>query len=500
MVKAKIIINKEFVIGDVDKRIYGSFIEHLGRAVYHGIYEPDHPLADEDGFRTDVLDLIKEIDVPIVRYPGGNFVSGYNWTDGIGPKEFRPRTLELAWSTTETNQFGTDEFAKWCKKANTEAMMAVNLGTKGIDEARHMVEYCNHKSGSYWSDLRIKNGTFEPHDFKLWCLGNEMDGPWQIGHMEAHHYGLKANSASRAMKMVDPSIETVLCGSSARSMKTFGAWEAQTLDLCYDTVDYVSLHTYFNNNEGDVKNFLAKSVDLEGFIEDVVAVCDFVKAKRHSKKTINLSVDEWNVWYHSNGAPFERWSEAPHILEDIYDFADVLVVGLMMNAMLRHCDRVKIACLAQLVNVIAPIMTENGGKAWRQTIFYPYKYVSQYGRGKVLRALSHSTKHDTREYTDVPDIDTVSILSEDEEYVNVFAINRDMEKKGILAIEMQCLDGYIPVEHIEISGYEPSVTNSVNKEVVSPKAADLPVFEDGEYKCSLSAMSWNLLRFKKINN
>ena len=491
-------LNKDFTIGTTDKRIFGSFIEHLGRGIYGGLYEPEHPLADEDGFRTDVIELVKEIDVPVVRYPGGNFVSGYDWTDGIGPKESRPRTLELAWNTTETNQFGTDEFAKWVKKANTQAMMAVNLGTKGIDDARHIVEYCNHKSGTYWSDLRRKNGCEEPHNFKLWCLGNEMDGAWQMGHMDAHDYGLKANSAARAMKMVDPDIETVLCGSSGKGMKTFGTWETETLDICYDAVDYLSLHTYIGNGENNLENFLAKSIDMETFIKDVVSTVDYVKAKRRSKKIINLSFDEWNVWYHSSGAKFEKWCEAPHILEDKYDFADVLAVGLMLNVLIRNCDRVKIGCMAQLVNVIAPIMTENGGKAYRQTTFYPYKFASHYGRGRVLNTVAKSTKHDTKDFTDVDDIDTVAVLSEDEEYITIFAINRAVDEEGLLSAELQNFSDYLPAEHIAISGYDTAQINTAECETVRPHNEKTPIIDGNSLVANLKPLSWNCIRLKRI--
>ncbi|MBQ8944311.1 MAG: alpha-N-arabinofuranosidase, partial [Clostridia bacterium] len=315
MKKSSLTLSKDYKIAQIDKRIYGSFIEHLGRAVYGGIYEPDHPEADENGFRKDVIKLIKDIDVPVVRYPCGNFVSGYNWEDGVGPVENRPRRLELAWSTTEPNTFGTNEFMKWCEAANTSPMMAVNLGTRGPDDARNLLEYCNIEKGSYYSDLRRSHGVEKPHNIKLWCLGNEMDGDWQMGHKTVTEYGRTANETAKVMKYMDPSVELVLCGSSNSYMGTFGEYEKTALDLSYDKVDYISLHQYFNNSDNDSKNFLAKSMELEEYIKTVVCICDFVKGKRHSKHQINLSVDEWNVWYHSHGAKFDRWSEAPHILE-----------------------------------------------------------------------------------------------------------------------------------------------------------------------------------------
>jgi alpha-N-arabinofuranosidase len=275
--KAKMIVDKHYVISDIDERIYGSFIEHLGRAVYGGIYEPGHPESDEQGFRSDVLKVITSLRVPIIRYPGGNFVSGYNWEDGVGPKELRKKQLELAWRTVETNQVGINEFADWAKKACTEVMMAVNLGTRGIDAARNLVEYCNHPGGSYWSDLRISHGYKPPHRFKTWCLGNEMDGPWQIGHKTAEEYGRLASETGKAMKWVDPAIELVACGSSNSGMPTFAQWEATVLDLTYHEADYLSLHTYYDNKERNSENFLAKSLDMDAFIQSVIATCDYVR-------------------------------------------------------------------------------------------------------------------------------------------------------------------------------------------------------------------------------
>ena len=362
MKKASMILDKDYRIGQIDPRIYGSFIEHLGRAVYGGIYEPGHPTADENGFRRDVMDMVRRLGVPVVRYPGGNFVSGFNWEDSIGPRESRPARLDLAWFTTETNEVGLHEFDRWCKEAGTEMMYAVNLGTRGPDAARNVVEYCNHPSGTYWSDLRIKNGAKDPMNVKLWCLGNEMDGPWQICAKTAYEYGRTANEAAKLMKWVDPSIELVACGSSGYHMPTFGDWEYQMLTECYENIDYVSLHRYYGNQTNDTPDFLARNMDLDGFIKTVVSICDAVGGKKHSKKKLNLSFDEWNVWYHSHEQDKEvwkmgKWNRALPLLEDVYNFEDALLVGAMLITFLRNADRVKVACLAQLVNVIAPIMT-----------------------------------------------------------------------------------------------------------------------------------------------
>lgn len=271
-------------ISAVDRRLYGSFIEHIGRAIYSGIYDPGHPAAGSDGFRKDVLDMVRETKTPIVRYPGGNFVSGYNWEDGVGDRSTRPVKRDLAWFSTEPNTVGLNEFADWCRLASTELMMAVNLGTRGVEEARNIVEYCNLLSGSHFCDLRVKHGYKNPHDIKLWCLGNEMDGPWQIGRKTAYEYGRLASEAGKVMKWTDPSIELVACGSSGPFMPTFGEWEQTVLEQCYDQVDYLSLHSYYANREHDTPSFLAAGLGMNDFIRRVAAIYDGVKGRLGKKR------------------------------------------------------------------------------------------------------------------------------------------------------------------------------------------------------------------------
>ena len=495
--KSKITLAKEFKTGDIDKRLYGSFIEHLGRAVYGGIYEPNHPTADADGFRGDVIELVKQLNVPIVRYPGGNFVSGYNWEDGVGPVDSRPKRLDLAWGTTEPNAFGTNEFMKWCKKANTECMMAVNLGTRGADDARNLVEYMNHKGNSKYSDMRKAHGYNDPWGVKLWCLGNEMDGAWQMCAKNAVDYGKLANEASKMMKWTDGSIETVLCGSSSRNSPTFGEWEAQSLEIAYDNIDYVSLHQYYDNKTDDTPSFLAKTLELEEFIYSVICVCDYVKAKKRSKKTINLSFDEWNVWYHSNNAPFERWSEAPALLEDIYNFEDALLVGSMLITFLKHADRIKIGCLAQLVNVIAPIFTKTGGGIFKQTIYYPFEHVSNFGRGVALNPIVDCPKYDSKEFTDVPYIDCIATFDEEKEEVTVFAVNKSMDEDAQLDINFLDFEGYNPFEFISMDGYDKNDINSFETIKVQPHKSTLPETEGGRMTAHIKPFSWNVIRLKK---
>ncbi|MCM3601851.1 alpha-N-arabinofuranosidase [Robertmurraya korlensis] len=499
--KAKMILEKDFKVSEIDNRIYGSFIEHLGRAVYGGIYEPGHPTADKNGFRQDVLEMVKELQVPLVRYPGGNFVSGYNWEDGVGPVEQRPRRLELAWRTTETNEIGTNEFMKWAKLANAEVNMAVNLGTRGIDAARNLVEYCNHPGGSYYSDLRISHGVKEPHKIKTWCLGNEMDGPWQIGHKTAAEYGRLAQETAKAMKWVDPSIELVACGSSHRKMPTFAEWEATVLDFTYDHVEFISLHQYYGNRDNDIANYLALSLEMDDFIRSVISICDYIKAKKHSKKKIHLAFDEWNVWYHSNEADkkIEPWSIAPPQLEDIYNFEDALLVGCMLITMLKHADRLKIACLAQLVNVIAPIMTEDNGVAWKQTIFYPYMHTSVFGRGVSLNPIISSEKYDSKDFTDVPFLESTAVYNEEEETLTIFAVNRHLEEGLALDVDIRNFEGYEVIEHIVLENDDIKQTNSAQGTPVTPHSNGNATHENGGVKALLPKLSWNVIRLAKKN-
>ena len=460
MKQTKLYIDKHMIVSKVDKRIYGSFIEHLGRAVYEGIYQPGQKTADEQGFRRDVIDLVKKLGVPVVRYPGGNFVSGYNWEDGIGPKEKRPEKLELAWQVVESNQFGLNEFADWAKKADTSVMMAVNLGTRGVDDARNIVEYCNVANGGYYSSLRKQHGYENPHDIKLWCLGNEMDGRWQISHKTAEEYGRLASETGRVMKYVDPSIELVACGSASLDMDTFGTWEDTVLSECYDEADYLSLHQYYGNRDGNTPNFLASTVAMDRFISSVVSICDAVKAKKRKSKTINLSFDEWNVWYHSNeqDKKLERWCRTPHQLEDVYNFEDALLVAGMMITLLRHADRVKIACLAQLVNVIAPIMTSDTG-AWKQTIYYPFEAISRYGRGTVLHTVVDAPVYESI-HGDAPYVDSVCLMDEEAETLTIFALNKDLSEEMELSVVVRQFEGYLVKEHIVLTHEDLKAVNT----------------------------------------
>ena len=499
MNNARAVLARELAIDAIDDRLYGSFIEHLGRAIYGGLYEPGHPTADGQGFRGDVLDHVRALNTPIVRYPGGNFVSGYRWEDGVGALNARPSRLDLAWKSLEPNAFGTDEFVRWCRKAGTEPMMAINLGTRGVDAARSLVEYCNHPSGTQYSDWRVENGCAEPHNIKVWCLGNEMDGDWQIGHKTALEYGRLAEEAAKVMRWVDPTIELVACGSSSRTMSTFPQWEATVLEHTYAHVDYISLHTYYGNRDGNTAHFLAQSIGMDAFIEEVVATCDFIRAKKRHKKRMMLSFDEWNVWFHSNQADRQQppWQEAPPLLEDLYTVEDALVVGCMLISLIKHCDRVRIGCLAQLVNVIAPIFTATGGGIVKQTTYFPFMHASRYGRGTALDMKVDSSSYEDPVFDAVPYVEAVGVLSEDRGELAVFSVNRNLEEAVALDVDLRDFSTARVVEHIALTHSDLKAVNTLEQpDRVAPSALDDSVEEnEGKTRIALPSASWNVVRF-----
>lgn len=498
MISASLIVDRNFAIADIDRRIFGTFVEHMGRCVYGGIFEPGHPTADTQGFRGDVMELVRELGPTIVRYPGGNFLSGYNWEDGVGPVEKRPRRLDLAWFSTETNRFGTNEFIDWCRAAGVEPMFGVNFGTRGIDEARRFVEYCNHPGGTELSDLRRAHGYEQPHDIKFWCLGNEMDGPWQIGGKTAQEYGRLAHEAAKVMRWVDPSIELAACGSSHRDMPTFASWEYEVLDHCFDDVDFISLHTYFTNPQDATEEYLGNIEMLDTYIKDVVAICDAVAAKRRSPKRIMLSLDEWNVWYKARSHLDLRkpgWPEAPKLIEEVYNAEDALLVGGALMVLLNNADRVKSACIAQLVNVIGPIMTETGGPAWRQTIFHPFALTARYGHGRVLRAIADSPAYSAKTVPEIPYLTATVVEDEASGRATIFALNRHLTEPMDLTVDLFGLGAGRKVEEaLELHHPNLKIANTRDApQTVAPKPLKGVTIDGERVSVQLKPASWNVI-------
>lgn len=498
MTVASFSLHPAFTIAPVSRRTFGSFVEHMGRCVYTGIYEPSHPSADADGFRQDVLDLTRELGVSLVRYPGGNFVSGYRWEDGTGPVADRPIRRDLAWHSLETNEFGIDEFVRWAHKAGVQVMYALNLGTRGIQEALDAHEYITHPHGTELSERRRSNGADLPHDIRMFCLGNEMDGPWQTGHKTAHEYGRLAAEVAQALRAADPGVELVACGSSNSAMPTFGMWESTVLELAYDQVDYISAHAYYEEFDGDLGSYLASAVDMDHFINSVVATTDSVAARLKSSKKINISFDEWNVWYQARFTERKTigtWDTAPRVIEDQFNAADAVVVGNLLIALLRHSDRVTVACQAQLVNVIAPIMTEPGGRAWRQSIFYPFALTSRLATGVVLRVEPSCTTYETEQYGLVPLIDAVATYDQQAGHVTLFVVNRDTGLSTDLRVELTGFGTLVILESWVVGGIDPYASNTADDcEVVTPRPLDSATIVGEVFTATLPAVSWSAIR------
>ncbi|MFH5774821.1 alpha-N-arabinofuranosidase [Paracoccus sp. NGMCC 1.201697] len=492
-------IHRDFAISEIDDRLYAAFIEHMGRAIYSGIYEPGHAQADGNGFRRDVAQLVRDLNIPAIRYPGGNFVSSYNWEDGIGPKEGRPVRLDLAWRSKETNQVGINEFATWADELGIDMMLAVNLGSRGIEEARNFMEYVNHPSGSYWSDLRRKHGVEKPYNVKMWCLGNEMDGPWQIGAKQAREYGRLADETAKALRAMTPDAELIVCGSSNDQMPTYPEWERSVLEECYEHVDYISLHKYFGNSSRDTLNFFGKIEETGRYINAIGGVIDFVKAKKRAKNDVYICFDEWNVWYHRREEDSRRWRswdwpEAPALLEEDYTFEDTLFVAGLLNEFIRRSDRVKIACIAQLVNVIAPIRADKGGKAWRQSIYWPYQLASLYGRGTALRVAVDGPKYDCEVASDVDYLD-ISAVTRDGT-VTVFIVNRHLAETLDLRLSLTGYPGASVEFHKVIEGHDLMATNGPDAEPIAPTDGKGLAVEDGALGGKLAPLSYHVVRLK----
>ena len=505
MFHARLSISRDDVVAPVSPRLFGSFVEHMGRSVYTGIYEPGHPTADANGFRQDVLDLVRELGPSLIRYPGGNFVSGFRWEDSVGPRADRPVRLDVAWHSREANEVGLHEFADWADTAGVEIMQAVNLGTRGIMAAADLLEYSNHPGGTALSDQRQANGRTEPFGIQVWCLGNEMDGPWQIGHKTADEYGRLAAETARVMKWVDPTIELVVAGSSNDQMPTFGSWERTVLEHTAELVDHISLHAYYEEKPGDLGSFLASGVGLDRFIGSVAEIIYEVTVAQGLDKSIGISVDEWNVWDQTRFNEVDKeplftgdWNDHPRLIEDEYNVSDAVVVGSLLISLLRNSDRVSMANLAQLVNVIAPIRSEPNGPAWRQTTFFPFALTAAAARGAVLAATVHSDSYDTALHGTVDLLDATVTATDDE--VVLFLVNRSADAPLTVDVDLAGAPVASVLDAQSLfapEGGDRFATNALeHMDTVRPvPLTEVTLAEDGTgATVVLPALSWSIVR------
>jgi alpha-N-arabinofuranosidase len=491
-----VVVDREQVIGKIDRRLFGSFVEHLGRCVYGGIYDPGNSLSDADGFREDVAGLIRELGVTTVRYPGGNFVSGYRWEDGVGPRESRPSRLNLAWHQTDPNSFGLHEFIDWSRKLGVEPMLAVNLGTRGIQEALDLLEYSNHPGGTTLSDRRIANGAANPFDVRMWCLGNEPDGPWQLGRKTAVEYGRLAAETARGMRQFDSKLQLVVAGQTAPWLPSSADWDRIVLEETVELADYVAVHIYVEEVERDIQTFLASGVELDGEIERAIAAADAAAAKRGIDRKVAVSVDEWGIWRDRdpNPATPRDWPLERRMGESVYTAGDAVATGALIVSLVNHADRVTCACQSLLVNAGAPIRAEADG-VWRSSVYHPFRLASRHARGTALRATVEAPAIETRKYGTVPAIDAAATLDEDAGELVLFLVNRSASETVLTSVSLGSRPGARLEEALVIGGGDPWETSTRERpDGVAPRKLDAASLNGDSLEVSLPAASWSVVR------
>jgi len=481
---ARIKIDTDRQIGQIDPLIYGNFIEHLGRCIYGGIYEPGSPLSDANGFRKDVMKATQQLNTTIVRWPGGNFVSGYHWEDGIGPADKRPTRIDLAWGGRESNRFGTDEFIEWCRAVKTEPYFCVNLGLGTLEEARNWVEYCNAEQGTHYSDLRAANGHPQPYKVVYWGLGNEIDGPWQMGHKDAEDYGKYALEAAKLMKWIDKDIKLVASGSSDFGGDWTG-WNRTVLNYCRNYIDYISLHHYSRKpkNNNSYYDFMAETAFAEKAVKITEGLIREALLKTPQRTTpIYIAFDEWNVWFRAKGSEGN---------EERYTLEDALVVASYLNMFIRNADIVKMANMAQLVNVIAPIFTSKDG-LWYQTIFYPLELAANNCRGVSLEPFVECDKFKSRQ-GELPYLDVASSYDREKNELVISVVNRN--KDAAIRTDILCQSGTFNGTAVvsEVNGKELLAENSANSQAVKTVTREQKI-EGDKFTYEFPAHSYTMIR------
>lgn len=482
---ARIKIDTDRVTGEIDSLIYGNFIEHLGRCIEGGVFDEKSPLSDANGYRKDVFDAIKKLQVSILRWPGGNFASGYHWEDGIGPRDQRPVRLELAWGTTESNRFGTHEFLNYAELLGTQPYICVNLGTGTWDEAKFWVEYTNLQGGTRYSDLRKKNGREKPWGVIYWGLGNEMDGPWQMGYKSAEDYGKFALEAAKLMKWTDPNIKLIAAGSSNYNADWVG-WNRTILQNLKNHIDYLSLHRYVGNRNNDYYEFLTSSIDLDEKTRIAEGLIQAALVDNPQRRSIYIAWDEWNVWYRARGTQ----QRGRNILEEKYNLEDALVVATFLNSFINNAHIVKMANMAQLVNVIAPIFT-NDKALYLQTIYYPLQLFATHSRGKALNVFVDSPTYKTQKYAAVPYLDVSAAYDKGTLVLNVVNRHRDQA----IEVEIQSQKGSFngTFEVIEVNGPDIKAENTFGSTKVQASRKTISAGGD-RFRYQFPAHSYTMIK------
>ena len=529
--KATITVHPQFEIGEISPRLFSAFLEPIGTMVNGTMFNPKHPTADEQGFRTDFINGLKNTSLPAVRLPGGNFVSAWQWKDSIGPKDARKVHLDPAWHQIYTNEVGHDEYLQWAEKIGTESLYTVNLGTGRTQDAMDLIEYTNFEGGTYWSDLRKKNGHENPYGVKMWYLGNEMDGPWQLGswNNDPSSYGVLCNETSKAMKWIDESIETAVCGSSAPFMEHFPDWDEKALDQCYDTVDYLSVHHYHSAEPGDIKSLLGGSLYYEDFINTEAAMIDYVQSKHRSPKKVMISFDEYGGMvrpfaplnpgygrYNMARSHYRFDPERRYVLHDPDnmperrfpggDMLHLLSMASIQLALIRHADRVKIGCMT---GGLGALCASNHDHVWRSASHYAFTQLINYARGTSMETKIDSETYDmpgyaiddTSQYTGkegVNYIDAATAWDKENDCLTIFVINRSETEEYPVDLDIKGFEGYSKVTHTEMFTDDFELSNSFeNENAITPKANTDGKFENGVFSAHVKPLSWNVFTIRK---
>lgn len=528
--QAKITIHPSYQVGEISPRLFGTFLEPIGTMVNGTMYNPKHPTADEQGFRRDVIGALKAAGMRAVRLPGGNFVSAWNWKDSIGPRSERKVRLDPAWHQYITNEVGHDEYLQWAEKTGAEPLYTINLGSGGMQDAMDLVEYTNHAGGTWWSDLRRKNGHEAPYNVKTWYLGNEMDGPWQLGSWDKdpRGYGVRANEISKAIKWIDGRIETAVCASSSPFMDHYPQWEETVLQECYDSVDYLSMHHYHSAPPGDIRALLGGSVYYEDYINTEIALCDLIGAKCRSPKKIMLSFDEYGAMIRPN-APLHpgygyynmvrthyRFDPAMgYILHDpdnmeerIRPGGDLLQMLSMVSiqlSFLRHADRVKIGCMT---GGLEALCASDHDHVWKSASHYAFRLLMEYARGISMRTAVEAETFDlpgyaiddTSQYRDkegVSFIDAASAWDQERKQLAVFVINRSEEEEYPLTLDIRGFEQYRFAGHQELVTDDLSARSTFEEpDRILPKANTEGIFEGGQLRTHVKPLSFNVILFQ----
>ncbi len=535
--QAKVTVHPAYKIGEVDKRLFGAFLEPIGNWVYGGIYSPEHPTADDMGFRRDIIDAVREFDLPALRLPGGNWVSGWDWKNSIGPVENRKVQLDLSWFQIEPNLVGHDEYIEWAKRVNTDPMYTINLGTEEMKSAAQLVEYSRVSGGTYWSDLRKKHGYADPHPIKTWYLGNEMDGHWQIGSWEKDPvgFGIRTHEISKIVKWVDNKAETVFAGTSDHH-KHYPEWEMAALEQCYESVDYISLHHYHSAPEGDIANYLNISSVFEEYINTTIATCDYLQTKLRTPKKMYISFDEYGVNFaKSIEVPYGRrgWHD---VSKSYFQFAprendfkyhdpalqleadgrfhshqmlNALATSSVLLTFLRHADRIKIGCMT---GGIRHALAFDGKHVWKNASYYPFYQMNILSRGGMsimpvvdgptfnTEQFALSGSNQSYAYENVQAIESAAVYHEETGEATIFLINRAITDDIEVSLDVRGFEGYRFVEHIEMYTDDLAKGNRHdNPDAIKPQINTATRMDGGVVKVDAKKLSWNVIRLARAN-